>query len=28
VRSWQFPAGRAGGGYSVTYPFVFKPSGS
>lgn len=27
VRSWQFPVGRAGGGYSVTYPFVFKPSG-
>ncbi|MFZ5442661.1 MAG: TonB family protein [Myxococcota bacterium] len=28
VRSWQFPAARLGAGYSVTYPFVFKPSGS
>ena len=28
VRTWQFPVGRAGGVSSVTYPFVFKPSGS
>lgn len=28
VRTWQFPVGRAGNGYRVTYPFVFKPSGS
>lgn len=28
VRTWQFPVPRGGGGYLVTYPFVFKPSGS
>ncbi|MFO0593715.1 MAG: AgmX/PglI C-terminal domain-containing protein [Myxococcaceae bacterium] len=28
VRSWQFPVAKAAGGYRVTYPFVFKPSGS
>jgi TonB family protein len=27
VRTWQFPVGRAAGGYRVTYPFVFRPSG-
>ncbi len=24
VRTWQFPVGKGGGGYRVTYPFVFK----
>ena len=28
VRSWQFPVGKQGNGYRVTYPFVFKPAGS
>ena len=28
VRTWQFPVGKQGNGYRVTYPFVFKPSGS
>jgi TonB family protein len=29
VRSWTFPRGKVdNGGYRVTYPFVFKPSGS
>ena len=28
VRTWQFPVGKLGNGYRVTYPFVFKPSGS
>lgn len=27
VRTWQFPVGKQGNGYRVTYPFVFKPSG-
>lgn len=27
VRTWQFPVGRSAG-FRVTYPFVFKPSGS
>jgi hypothetical protein len=28
VRTWQFPVGKQGTAYRVTYPFVFKPSGS
>lgn len=28
VRTWQFPVGKQAAGYRVTYPFVFKPSGS
>jgi TonB family protein len=28
VRTWQFPVGKQGNGYRVTYPFVFKPSGA
>lgn len=28
VRSWQFPVGKGAGGYRVTYPFVFKPTGA
>ena len=28
VRTWQFPIGKQGNGYRVTYPFVFKPSGT
>lgn len=28
VRTWQFPVGKQASGYRVTYPFVFKPSGS
>ncbi|MDP3155928.1 MAG: AgmX/PglI C-terminal domain-containing protein [Archangium sp.] len=28
VRTWQFPVGKQSAGYKVTYPFVFKPSGS
>lgn len=28
VRTWQFPVGRGSGGYRVTYPFLFKPSGT
>ncbi|MBL8915240.1 MAG: AgmX/PglI C-terminal domain-containing protein [Archangium sp.] len=27
IRTWQFPVGKGAGGYRVTYPFVFKPSG-
>ena len=27
VRTWQFPVGKQGNGYRVSYPFVFKPSG-
>jgi hypothetical protein len=28
VRTWQFPVGKQGNAYRVSYPFVFKPSGS
>ena len=28
VRTWQFPVGKQGNAYRVTYPFVFKPSGA
>ena len=28
VRTWKFPVARQAAGYRVTYPFVFKPSGS
>ena len=28
VRTWQFPVGARSAGFRVTYPFVFKPSGS
>ena len=28
VRSWQFPVGARSAGFRVTYPFVFKPSGT
>lgn len=28
VRTWNFPVGKGGGGYSVTYPFVFKRAGN
>lgn len=28
IRTWQFPVGKGAGGYRVTYPFVFKPSGA
>lgn len=28
VRSWQFPVAKQAGGYRVTYPFVFKPTGA
>lgn len=27
VRTWQFPVGKQGNAYRVSYPFVFKPSG-
>jgi hypothetical protein len=27
IRTWVFPVGKGAGGYRVTYPFVFKPSG-
>jgi len=27
VRSWHFPVAKEAGGYRVTYPFVFKPTG-
>ncbi len=27
VRTWQFPVAKGAGGYSVTYPFVFKRAG-
>lgn len=27
VRTWTFPVGKGGAGYSVTYPFVFKRAG-
>ncbi|MGV3620874.1 MAG: AgmX/PglI C-terminal domain-containing protein [Archangium sp.] len=28
VRTWNFPVGKGGAGYSVTYPFVFKRAGN